>query len=192
METWRPVLGYEGRYEVSDQGRVKSLAHIRVVRNGSGYVRKNYPAKLLSCFPNQGQRGRCGLVKPYLMVCLWKNGKSNQIFVHRLVAMAFIGVPRAKQPEVNHKDGNKLNNAVHNLEWCSRSENMRHAFVSGLNLPRDMRGERANFRKLSANNVLEIRRLISLGQTHAKIAEQFSVTRSNIGCIVRGKSWTSI
>ena len=98
-EIWCPIKGYEGIYEVSDQGRVRSMKF--------GKERILKPGKI--------QNG-------YLKVNLWKNGEMKQCKVHRLVAQTFIPNPQ-NLTEVNHKDENKTNNSVQNLEWCDRKYN---------------------------------------------------------------------
>lgn len=111
-EEWRDVSGYEGKYQVSNLGRVKSLE--RAVRDTSPY---KIAEKLKK--PTLDKKG-------YSQVMLWKNGKYKRFFVHRLVATAFI--PNTQQmPVVNHKDCNPKNNHVDNLEWCSQSHNIQHA-----------------------------------------------------------------
>ena len=101
-EIWCPIKGYEGLYEVSDKGRVRSLK--------SGKERILKPLRIT-----------CG----YLQVQLWKNGKQKMYLIHRLVAQAFIPNPD-NLPEVNHKDEDKENNSVKNLEWCDRKYNINY------------------------------------------------------------------
>ena len=98
-EIWCPIKGYEGLYEVSDKGMVKSI--------GYGKERILSPGKL--------QNG-------YLRVNLCKNGEKKNLLVHRLVAQAFIPNPD-NLPQVNHRDEDKTNNSVQNLEWCDRKYN---------------------------------------------------------------------
>ena len=102
MEIWKDIAGYEGLYQVSNLGRVKSLGN-----------NKNSKEKILKPFFNRDG---------YLLVNLCKEGKSKQYRVHRLVAQAFILNPEDK-PEVNHKDEDKTNNKVENLEWVTSKEN---------------------------------------------------------------------
>lgn len=109
-EIWKPIVGFEGLYEVSNIGRVKSLK------------RNTTSGRVLSQALNRG----------YMSVVLCKNGKHYNAKVHRLVAMAYIQNPNKKK-EVNHIDGNKTNNRAENLEWVTASENAKHARLKGLN-----------------------------------------------------------
>ena len=108
-EIWRPVVGYEGLYEVSNTGQVRSLD--RYVKNNHSY--RLHKGKVLSLLKNE---------YGYIQVVLSCNGKHNTITVHRLVAQAFILNPN-NLPEVNHKDEDKTNNSVENLEWCTAKYN---------------------------------------------------------------------
>lgn len=110
VERWKPVKGYEGLYDVSDAGRVRSLK--RTTTNG----------RILTLHTSQ-QNG-------YVYATLCKNGVKRSKRVHRLVMTAF--APDTEKPQINHKDGNKTNNALCNLEWCTGKENMAHAYATGL------------------------------------------------------------
>ena len=111
-EIWKDIKGYEGKYQVSNKGNIKSLKQfnkrgvdliIKLGKNNTGYT----------------------------IVRLTKNNKLKTPLVHRLVAQAFIPNPDNK-PQVNHKNGNKADNTVENLEWVTRSENQKHAYETGL------------------------------------------------------------
>lgn len=117
-EIWKDIPSYEGQYQVSSFGRVKSLE--RKVPNGHVFMK--VPERILS--PGMGTSG-------YYEVSLCKNGKVKRYKIHRLVARTFLENPTAKR-EVNHKDGCKTNNVVSNLEWVSSSENSFHAYKIGL------------------------------------------------------------
>lgn len=119
IEVWKDILGYEGYYQISNLGNVRSLD--RYVRNGKGTVRF-VPGKL---------RKLDLLADGYLGISLEKEGRVKYFKIHRLVAEAFIPNPENK-PEVNHKDGDKTNPTVNNLEWATRSDNMDHAWRTGL------------------------------------------------------------
>lgn len=118
-EIWKDIEGYEGLYQVSNYGRVKSFDQFINQKNNSKALRKG---RILKQSKNKDG---------YLRLRLVKNKKGKTFFVHRLVAKTFISNPR-KLNEVNHKDGNKENNNADNLEWCNRSENISHAYKLGL------------------------------------------------------------
>ena len=105
-EEWRDIKGYEGKYMVSNLGRVKSLNYSNTGKEGILNARDNG--------------------KGYLRVILWKDGKDKKYRINRLVAQAFIPNPD-NLPEVNHKDEDKTNNRVDNLEWCSRQYNIEYS-----------------------------------------------------------------
>ena len=111
MENWKDIKGYEGFYQISDLGRVKSLERDVCFPNGT--VNRHIEEKIL--VQNIGKRG-------YAYVNLYLNGKMKTIKTHRLVAEAFLPNPENK-PMVNHKDEVKINNAVSNLEWCDSAYN---------------------------------------------------------------------
>ncbi len=118
METWKPIKGYEGLYEVSDQGRVKSLI--------------NKPKEMYLKKHNRG----------YRQVELTNGEERKTYLVHRLVAEAFLPNPQ-KYPQVNHIDEDKQNNAVSNLEWCTAKQN-RNAFA--LNHPNFYKRPRGSYK----------------------------------------------
>jgi hypothetical protein len=117
MEIWKDIKGYEGKYQVSNLGNIKSLArYVNHPLGGKRYVKE----KMLKQFIKQG----------YAHVDLYLD-KHQHCKIHRLVAKAFIK-ELPNKIEVNHIDGDKLNNNVSNLEWANRSENMKHCYKSGL------------------------------------------------------------
>lgn len=123
-EVWKPVVGYEEFYEVSNKGRVRSLD--RRVWNGRVWYTKK--GALLT--PTKTTTGYWKIdLKPL-------KGKRKSMKVHRLVAFAFIPNPENK-PNINHINGNPLNNNVENLEWCTQSENILHANKVGLKKKRN-------------------------------------------------------
>lgn len=111
QEIWKPVVGWEGLYEVSNLGNIRTLDKYvnSAIKNNNKVKRKG---KLLKQY----------IKNQYLQVTLTYNNKRKYINVHRLVAEAFLSNPN-KFPQVNHKDENKLNNCVDNLEWCSAKYN---------------------------------------------------------------------
>ena len=120
-EVWKDIKGYENLYQVSNYGNVKSLD--RYIKNKNGKM-QFYNEKILR--PNDS--------KGYLKVTLSKNNRQRTFRIHVLVAKTFISNPENK-PEVNHKDGNKHNNHIDNLEWNTRRENEIHAYQKGLAKP---------------------------------------------------------
>lgn len=115
------------------------------------------------------------------------DGKKRTFRVHRLVMMAFNPVENMDELEVNHLDGNKKNNKLENLEWCTASENQKHAFKTGLQKAR--KGESSNFAKLTEDDVKQVFELRKQGLLQREIAEIVGCTSSNISAILRGKSW---
>lgn len=115
------------------------------------------------------------------------DGKKRTFRVHRLVMMAFNPVENMDELEVNHLDGNKKNNKLENLEWCTASENQKHAFKTGLQKTR--KGESSNFAKLTEEDVKQVFELRKQGLLQREIAEIVGCTPSNISAILRGKSW---
>ena len=110
MEEWRPIKGYEGLYEISNLGRVKSLE--RIITRSDG-VKQTIKSKIL-----KGTRDKDG----YLIVGLSKNYETKQFKVHRLVAETFISNPDNK-PEVDHINTNRTDNVATNLRWCTHEGN---------------------------------------------------------------------
>lgn len=125
--------------------------------------------------PLVGHIDRCG----YREVLLSENGKTKNYFVHRLVAQAFIPNPD-NLPCVNHRDGNKLNNSVDNLEWCTHRENTKHSFRIGLQ--KVVTNQHGTFRVLNDEDLRFIRDAKKLGySTDAEIAEVIGCSRELVG-----------
>jgi hypothetical protein len=161
-EIWVPIAGYDGRYEVSDLGRVR--------RTADGYILKDQP------WGNDG----------YRKVTLSAKNKSKSFLVHRLVACHFIPADPVR-PLVNHKDGSRTNNAVENLEWCTQSENLLHA--SRLGRMTHNRGERCGTAKLTEDDVRWIRVWLGEGFSQQRIADAFGISQSQVTRINRGLDW---
>ena len=117
---WRPVPGYEGHYEVSSHGDVRSVERIAARSGAQGDVTK------------RGQPRKAHVTaKGYLRMQLVRNGERRNYLVHRLVAEAFIREPEDGE-QINHRNGNKRDNRVPNLEWATASENLQHAYDASL------------------------------------------------------------
>jgi hypothetical protein len=160
-EVWKPIDGFEGAYEVSNFGRVKSIKRLRRTKGGGvTFVSERMLKPAIDHFG-------------YCKVVLTKNGKRHYYKVHRLVAIAFIPNPENK-PEVNHKDGDKTNNCITNLEWNTPTENKRHAFAMGLN-----GGDHMTHRK-SVNQYDKNKHLIDTFPSIADAARQTGACHSSI------------
>jgi len=116
-EIWKPVVGYESGYEVSNKGRVRSIDRQIIRSNG---WRQTLTGRILVPSLNNQKRLRVSL-----------NSKNDRRFIHRLVGEAFLDNPEGKK-QINHIDGNPTNNCLENLEWVTQEENIKHAHETGL------------------------------------------------------------
>ena len=191
-EVWRNIEEPKGasRYQISNLGRVKRLPYTSVVFSVGECRERFHREKLIKC----RKRASDG----YVDVRLYLNdGSKRTVFVHRLVANAFLPAPskelmkeclkcRVKKPCVNHIDGNRENNNVENLEWCTYSYN--NDKVRKV-VPTGEKNGRAN---LSEQDVMLIITLRNKGQTIREIAENLGAPMSTIGHILCGDTWTEI
>lgn len=172
METWKDVAGFNGEYMVSDHGNVRSNKNRRKAKLLKPYVLKN----------------------GYLQVVFFHNKKFHCFRVHRLVAETFIPNPDGK-PQVNHKDGNKLNNAVSNLEWVTGSENQKHAYKTGLMPFRGGfrgKGENNPNAKLTNDQARTIRSIYKPRSTEfgaRALGRKYGVNNATILAIVKGERY---
>lgn len=171
LEIWKDIVGYEGYYQVSNYGRVKSLERcVTHSRKGKEFIRE----RILKQHINK-----------YCFVVLSKNGFTTNKTVHRLVAIAFIPNP-LNLPEVNHNnpDGDKTDNREWMLNWADREGNNTHAMENNLK-PKGIEHGRS---KLTEKDVLEIRK-IGNSQTLEKTAELYNVQFACINKILARKTW---
>lgn len=166
-QEWRDVIGYEGYYQVSNVGQVRRSKQSSGAKAGH----------ILSQTVNR-QTG-------YLMVGMSKNGRMRGHYVHVLVAEAFI-YPRPIGMQVNHKDGNKTNNVINNLEYLTPSENTLHAYANGL--IRHAVGEEIPTTRLNPGKVHTIRKLLKT-HSQAEIARMYGVHQSSISDIATKVTW---
>ena len=162
IEQWKPITGWEDLYAVSSFGRFKNIK--------TGKLRK----------VRVGSEGYCQIV-------LTRNKKQTALGAHRVVAQEFIGF--SDKPQVNHKDGNKGNNHVSNLEWSTGKENMKHALSSGLWSPV---GESNGNATLNPSKVHWVRYLLSQGAVASRLAKVLNVRPAAISKIKLGISWNHI
>ena len=173
-EEWRDVVGYEGSYQVSNCGRVRSLDRI----DNAGKKRKGRMKRT----PVNG-RG-------YAMVSLSNQESKKTKRLHRLVAEAFLPNPR-NHPQINHIDGNPLNNAVENLEWCDAKYNQQHAVRTGLHKP--SKGSSHYKTDLNEFQVRVIKRIASQGNIpQRELGSIFGVPQQTISSIKSGRTWAHV
>lgn len=161
MEIWKTIQDYGGLYQVSNTGKVRDLKnHIKsVYKNNKGYV----------------------------CLSLYYNGKTYHPTVHRLVAKAFIPNPNNYE-QVNHKDCNKENNSVENLEWC----NQRYNYNEGMKTFQYSKNEEHYFAKLKNSDIPIIYELYKLGFTRVTVAKMFSINPSSLEAIEKGISYREL
>ena len=171
-ERWLPVVGYEGFYIVSSLGRVRLLERSGFRKNGRFfYVHSKIKKPYLTKFG-------------YYRLRMEKNKHSKHIFVHRLVAEAFIPNPENK-PEINHKNGIRTDNRVKNLEWCTQSENNLHSYRKLGRIKVGLKGENNPVSKivLQIKNGIVIAEFCSVTEAQTKTG----IARQSIGKVANKK-----
>lgn len=129
-EIWKDIKGYEGYYQVSNLGNVRSLDRVQTFNNGSKLCKRIVYGKTISNYI-----GKCG----YVRVRLARGGKKKTTLLHRLIALHFIPNPDNKK-EVNHINGVKSDYSISNLEWMTHKENIQHAHDNGLAKNKGLKG----------------------------------------------------
>lgn len=175
-EIWKDVPGYEGIYQVTNNGRVRSLDRYVDTKNNS---KRFCGGKEIILKPNPWG---------YLSIALYSHQKSYTTTVHVLVAITFIG-PRPPKLEVNHKNGIKTDNRVENLEYVTASENQLHAIRTGLVKRRfGSNGRNVVLTEDKVKEILELKDILS----QDKLAKKFNVSRGCITDIYYGFTWNEI
>jgi len=178
IEQWLPVAGYEGIYEVSSLGMVRSIDRVIIKNNGFRYAFKGRNIRQINHSTG------------YLQVNLSCKNVQTSKLVHRLVADAFCKRPCGLN-EVNHIDLNKRNNTPANLEWCTHKENQSHAGRNGR--MSTVRGERKGASKLTAEQAADIKRMLADGARVMHIHAKYPfISRTPIYEIKNGTSWAHI
>lgn len=174
-EIWKPVVGYEGLYEVSNFGNVKRLE--KLVKHAKGGLSRIKEKILLQSKDRRGYN-RLVLTK--------ENHQTHR--VHTIVAKAFIENVDNK-PIVNHIDGNKINNKVDNLEWVTKSENELHAYRIGLKKSGNI-GSKCHWAKFTKEQIIEIRKEYKPTRNSiGDLAKKYGVKWDTISNIVKGKTY---
>lgn len=161
-EEWLPVVGYELLYLISRWGQVFSLISNKMLKPVT--------------------TGR------YLQVLLYKDGVPCRKLVHHIVMEAFVG-PCPEGMEVNHKDGDKTNNCLSNLEYVTCSENHKHAYSIG---QKNQKGSLNNTSRANEEKVIDIRKRAENGETQQSIADDYGMAQATIGAIVRRETWAHV
>lgn len=167
VEIWKPIPGYEGLYEVSDLGKVKSLPR----NTTSGGLLANLLSK-------RDRRPKVGLTK---------NGKTKHFWTHTLVLLAFVD-PRPKNMECRHLNGNRCDNRLENLQWGTKEENSFDRVIHK-SLPY---GEKHSSHKLTKQDVLYIRSLEAGTFKQSEVAEKFGINQTLVSRIRLRKCWKHI
>lgn len=181
-EIWRPVVGFEDSHEVSNIGRVRTVERT-IVRRASrwrGPTTQVVPQRVLGLRFVRGG---------YLRATISLDGEQKQRPVHRLVAAAFLEPAPSPHHQINHKDGDKTNNRVENLEWCTAQENSLHAYKTGLSA--SAKGTKHGSAKLTDIQISEIRELKGK-LTQREIAKRFDVAQPQISRIMTSKRWKHV
>ena len=173
-EEWKDIPNYEGIYQVSDLGRIKSLSGLLATK--SGVIKQRYNKIMSQIIKSNG----------YLSIMFSVNSNQKRFHVHRLVAISFISNPENK-PEVNHKNCIKTHNYKMNLEWNTVQENTDHAVLNNLNC----KGEKAPWSKLTSTKIIAIRRLYKINPYFNKtnVAKKLGVKDTTIHKIIRNQRW---
>lgn len=173
-EIWKPVPGYEGHYEVSNLGEVRSLDRIIPWKNKTRKLRGRYCSQ-----PTEGHNG-------YKTVRVCKNWVTRGWLTHRLVAEVFVPNPENK-PIVNHKDGNKVHNSAVNLEWVTHSENAKHVYTLGKR--KSTKGVNNGNARLTDIQIQQIKKRYSTGTvTQKQLAFEYGVHSDTIFRHIHDKS----
>ena len=184
-ELWANIVGYEGRYQISTEGNVRSIDRNFICKGKNQYKNfisnRNYKGKIIK--PILDKKG-------YLYVCLCKNNIKEVRMIHRLVAQTFINNSE-KKLQVNHKNGIKTDNRVENLEWVTAKENIEHAYNNNL-----FKNQLKHLKKVQKENKKRILQYDLKGNfirewESISIAKRILKISAHIGCCCSGKRKTA-
>jgi hypothetical protein len=176
-ECWKPVVGYEDTYEVSNLGRIRSVPRVTKRRfNGGTESNMTYSARILKPMSTRFD---------YLKYGLSRNGKTVSMLGHRIVAKAWLPNPN-DYPIVHHRDHNKHNNSVENLEWSTQSNNIRAAIEAGHHNGGFKRGTKHHSGKFTDEQIRWMFRLKEVGYSYTELLEIFGSNRGYISQVLNG------
>lgn len=164
-EIWKPVLGYEGVYEISSLGRLRTIS-----RNGKAIE----PAVRAMGF----------YASRYVQTILTKFGKTKTVNIHSMVCEAFHG-PRPAGEWARHLDGDRRNNRANNLAWGTSKENMADQYAHGTRIM----GERCPSSRLTSEGVRKIRKMLTTGMSQTDIASASGISQATVSAIKTGRLW---
>ena len=174
-EIWKPIVGYEGLYEISNYGNLRSMPRVIMRKDGKPYTVQTI--KMLK--PSYDKDG-------YLRIELNNKGVAKKYYVHRLVANSFI--PNTfNKPQVNHKNAVKDDNSIENLEWVTNQENRDHVVKNKLQ-PLQYGIKNPNV-KLTVEKVIEIKKLKQQGIKPSVISKLTNIPISNVNNIINDYTW---
>lgn len=179
-EAWRDIPGWEGLYQASSQGRIRSVTRTVVALRHGRMAKATYTGKIMALTP-RGVRGK------YLGVNLSRGDVKRSYMVHRLICHTFHGDPLPGQ-EAAHNDGNSFNNQAKNLRWATVYENAADKARHGT----QRRGVDASKAKLTEQQVCEIRRRKVSGERARTLAEAFGINPQTVHDIVARRSWAHV
>jgi hypothetical protein len=174
-EIWKDIPNYEGWYQASNLGRIKKVT-TKSISNRYKYRDRIFPEKILK--PKINHLG-------YAKIVLFKKGIKKRFSFHFIIATTFISNPLNRK-EINHKNGIKADNKSENLEWCTRSENMKHAFDNKLISHSGIKNPKV---KLTQNDVDFIRKNHKTKFDATIFSKKYNVAFSTIRRIIVNKTW---
>lgn len=175
MEEWRDIKGFEGYYQASNSGQIRSVDRFVLRKDGRYQICKG---RILRPFQ--------GTTCNYLSIQFSKDNIPSKHLIHRLIAYTFLDLNPESKLEVNHKDGNRHNNSVDNLEIVTHQQNIDHSIRTGL---KNDYGENHKNAKITNADAEEMRQMWRRGVLQKDIAECFGVSKQLVNCVINYKTY---